>query len=292
MVEVRAMKLTMVPVTDTDEGWRAVRVALTMARRFEGHVGAVFIQPHIEVEIPEFLPAVDKDLRVQLADRAREDMAARIRQAHNTFDEIAAVFEVPVQDKPPAAGAPSATLQVNEGQMSDVVRMRASVYDAVIFAHPVGKAHADWRPSVEAALFSAGRPALIAPSTDVETVGETVLVGWNRSAQSARAMIGAMPFLTRASRVVIFSIATGAKEGPSPQDAARLLSWHGVAAEVVEIPPEDGPVAETILAKGREVGADLVVIGAYSHSRFREIILGGVTQHVLRHAEVPVLMAH
>jgi nucleotide-binding universal stress UspA family protein len=278
MVEARAMKLTMVPVTNTDEGWRAVRVALTMARRFEGHVGAVFIQPHIEVEIPEFLPAVDKDLRVQLADRAREDMAARIRQAHNTFDEIAAVFEVPVQDKPPAAG--------------DVVRMRASVYDAVIFAHPVGKAHADWRPSVEAALFSAGRPALIAPSTDVETVGETVLVGWNRSAQSARAMIGAMPFLTRASRVVIFSIATGAKEGPSPQDAARLLSWHGVAAEVVEIPPEDGPVAETILAKGREVGADLVVIGASSHRRFREIILGGVTQHVLRHAAVPVLMAH
>ncbi len=286
------MKLTMVPLTDTDEGWRAVRTALTIARQFDGHADAVLVQPHIEVEMREFLPAVDKDLRVQLADRAREDMAARIRQAHNTFDEIAAVFDVAVRDDPQAAGAPSTTMQVNEGQMPDIVRMRASVYDAVIFAHPVGKAHADWRPSVEAALFSAGRPVLIAPSTDVESVGDTVLVGWNRSAQSARAMLGAMPFLTRASRVVILSIATGAKEGPSPQEAARLLNWHGIAAEVEEIPPESGPVAATILAKGQQVGADLVVIGAYSHSRFREIILGGVTQHVLRHAEVPVLMAH
>ena len=286
------MKFMMVPVTDTDEGWRALRVALMVARRFDGHADAVFIQPHTEVEVREFLPGVDKDLRVQLLDRAREQMAAHIRQAHNTFDEIAALFDVAVQDEPQAAGPPSATWQVNEGQMPDIVSMRASVYDAVIFAHPVGKAHGDWRPSVEAALFSAGRPVLIAPSSDIGSVGETVLVGWNRSAQSAHAMIGAMPFLTRASRVVILSVATGAKEGPSPQDAARLLAWHGITAEVEEIAPEEGPVAATILAKGRQVGADLVVIGAYSHSRFREIILGGVTQHVLRHAEVPVLMAH
>ena len=286
------MKLMMVPVTDTDEGWQALRVALTIARRFDGHADAVFIQPHNEVEVREFLPAVDKSLREEWIERAREHMASQLRQAHNTFDEIAAVFDVAVQDQPQAAGPPSARWQVNEGDMPDIVSMRASVYDAVVFAHPVGKAHGDWRPSVEAALFSAGRPVLIAPSTGIEMVGETVLVGWNRSAQSARAMIGAMPFLTRASRVVILSIATGAKEGPSAEDAARLLSWHGIAAEVEEIPPEDGPVAETILAKGRQVGADLVVIGAYSHSRFREIILGGVTQHVLRHAEVPVLMAH
>lgn len=286
------MNLTMVPVTDTDEGWRALRVALTIARRFDGHADAVLIQPHIEVQVREFLPGVEQDLRVQLLDRAREDMAAHIRQAHNTFDEIAEVFGVTVQDEPQAATPPSASWQVNEGQMADIVRTRASVYDAIIFAHPVGKAHAAWRPSVEAALFSAGRPVLIAPSSDIDTVGETVLVGWNRSPQAARAMFGAMPFLTRAGRVVILSIATGAKEGPSAQEAARLLSWHGITAEVEEIPPEQGPVAETILAKGQQVGADLVVVGAYSHSRFREIILGGVTQHVLRHAEVPVLMAY
>lgn len=286
------MKLTLVPITDTDEGWRALRVAMTIARRFEGHTDAVFIQPEMRVETSNVLPAVDQQLRVELAERAREQMASHIRQAHNTFAEIAAVFNIADQGELSEAGPPSATLQVDEGLMSDTVGRRASVYDAVVFAHPTGKAHTDWRPSVEAALFSAGRPVLVAPSQDIESVGERIVVAWNRSPQSARAMFGAMPFLQRANRVEILSIATGAKEGPSPQDAARLLCWHGVAADVNEIPPEDGAVAATILAHGRQIGADLVVMGAYSHSRFREIILGGVTQHVLRHAEVPVLMAH
>jgi nucleotide-binding universal stress UspA family protein len=286
------MKLTLVPITDTDEGWRALRVAMMIARRFEGHTDAVFIQPGIRVQTSNVLPAMDQQLRVELAERAREELASHIRQAHNTFTEIAAVLDIADQGDRSEAGPPSAAWQVDEGLMADSVSMRASVYDAVVFAHPTGKAHADWRPGVEAALFSAGRPVLIAPSQDIESVGETILVAWNRSPQSARAMIGAMPFLAQANRVEILSITTGAKQGPSPQDAARLLSWHGVAADVDEIPPEDGPVAATILAQGRQIGADLVVMGAYSHSRFREIILGGVTQHVLRHAEVPVLMAH
>lgn len=286
------MKLTMVPLTDTDEGWRALRAALMIAQRFDGHADAVFVHPHIQVETSEVLPTVDQQVRVEMAERAREQMASHIRQAHNTFEEIASILDVASRNESLEAKPPSATWQVQEGLMSDTVHTSASVYDAVIFAHPIGKAHRDWRPSVEAALFSAGRPVIVAPSQGIESVGEIVLVGWNRSPQSARAMIGAMPFLQRANRVEIFSITTGAKEGPSPQDAARLLSWHGIAAEVHEIPPEDRPVAETLLAQGQQIGADLVVMGAYSHSRFREIILGGVTQHVLRHAEVPVMMAH
>lgn len=286
------MKLTMVPLTDTDEGWRALRAALMIARRFDAHADGVFIQPHIQVDVSEVLPTVDRQLRVELADRAREEMASHIRGAHNTFGEIAAMFNVAEQDQPAAARSPSATWQVAEGPMSEMVRTRASVYDAVIFAHPVGKAHADWRPSVEAAVFSAGRPALIVPSQDIASVGEAVLVGWNRSAQAARAMAAAIPILTRASRVEIFSIATDLKEGPSAQDAARLLSWHGISAEVTEVSPRLGPVAETVLARAQQTGVDLLVIGAYSHSRFREIVLGGVTQHILRHAAVPVFMAH
>lgn len=286
------MKLTMVPLTDTDEGWRALRTAMMIAQRFDGHADAVFIQPHIQVDISEVLPTVDQQLRVELADRAREEMASHIRSAHNTFDEIAAMFNINEQDEPPGTGSPSATWQVAEGQMSETVRALASVYDAVIFAHPVGKQHTEWRPSVEAAVFSAGRPVLVVPSQDIASVGENVLVGWNRSAQSARAMTAAIPILTRAGRVEIFSIATGAKEGPSAQDAARLLSWHGISAEVTEVSPELGPVAETVLARAQQTGVDLVVMGAYSHSRFREILLGGVTQDVLRHAAVPVFMAH
>ena len=81
------MKLMMVPVTDTDEGWRALRVALMVARRFDGHADAVFIQPHIEVEVREFLPGIDQDLRVGKAEDRVFIAVVPVVVASDFFDE-------------------------------------------------------------------------------------------------------------------------------------------------------------------------------------------------------------
>ena len=88
------------------------------------------------------------------------------------------------------------------------------------------------------------------------------------------------------------SVTTGAKLGPSAEDIAANLAWYGISAEVLEIAPDHRSVGEVVLAEASTMGADLLVMGAYSHSRIREIILGGVTQHVITNATLPVFITH
>ena len=287
------MKSLLVPLTDSYEDWRALQAALVVAHRFDGHVDAIFVQGDIEKE-DGFLayPEINDQIRNEIAARLQQQVEDRIIQARDRFGEITRKAEVVVQSKPMETATPSAFLDSVTGQVVEVVGGSGSVYDAIVVARSDGQTGNDWRHGVEAALFAAGRPVLLTPPRDVDSIGDVVVIGWNRTAQSARAMFAAMPFLKAANRIVIVSVETGAKEGPAPEAAARHLAWHGIAAEIENVPRERKPVAETLSSTAQELGADLLVMGAYSHSRFREMILGGVTRHVFHHATISVLMSH
>ena len=286
------MKLTLVPVTDTEENWCAVRAAMMVARRFNGHADAIYVHSDVDMDISTALQRVDHSLREELVTRFRQQVESQVDQVCRKFENIAAEHHVNLSSEPMGDGAATASWQIAEHQMLETLRTRAGVYDAVILAQGDYKTPADWQPSVEAVLFATGRPVLLVPHRDLESIGDTVLIGWNRTAPSARAMFGALPFLQQAKQVVIFSVKTGAKLGPPPQAAARLLSYYDIAATVEEVSPARDTVAKQLLSKAQDISADLVVMGAYSHSRFREIILGGVTKNVLHHAECPVFLAH
>ncbi len=86
-------------------------------------------------------------------------------------------------------------------------------------------------------------------------------------------------------------VTTGAKQGPEPEEVAANLAWHGVAAEVKRLEPDVRSLGDVLLEDAREIGADLLVMGAYSQSRLRDRIPGGVTRAILNRAELPVLMA-
>ena len=146
--------------------------------------------------------------------------------------------------------------------------------------------------AAEAALFRTGRPVLVAPRQLPAAVGENVIIGYNRSPSAVHALTVAIPFLERASTVIVVAVKTGAKTGPSPREIATYLARHDVRTKVLEIEPDHREVGEVLLDEAEHVGADLLVMGAFSHSRLRELILGGVTRQVLQNAEIPVLMAH
>jgi nucleotide-binding universal stress UspA family protein len=118
------------------------------------------------------------------------------------------------------------------------------------------------------------------------------VIGWNQGVPAARAVRYAMPFLEIAAQVEIFSVDTGAKKGTSAQDIARYLGWHDIKTELNSTPPDQRSVGEVLLSEAKSSGADLLVLGAFSHSRLRQLVLGGVTSYILEHAELPVLMAH
>jgi nucleotide-binding universal stress UspA family protein len=146
--------------------------------------------------------------------------------------------------------------------------------------------------TIEAALLESGRPVLISPAAPFAALPETIVIAWKAAPEAARAVTAAMPLLSTAKQILILTVAE--ELGISDEAAARLatnLGRHGLQISARHLPPGASGVADTLLAAAANEGA-LVVMGAYGHSRLREWIFGGFTQHVLRGAEVPVLMMH
>lgn len=150
------------------------------------------------------------------------------------------------------------------------------------------------RGLIEAALFESGRPALIVPPGRLSFSARKVLVAWDGGAAAARAVADAMPFLAAAEDVEILSVA-GEKDLSDRIPGSELaphLARHGAKVTVKTLPVPSAGVAEAIQAEAKAFGAELIVSGAFKHSRLREWLLGGVTQSLLKDCPVPVLMSH
>lgn len=286
------LKNILVPVGDISHDESAIGTALSLTLEFGGHADCLFVTGDMSEMIPAGAMGLFEAVQVQMTEEFEQDREQKQKLARQRFDEMLTDRNIDYRENALPAELPSASWEVSTGVASEVVASRGGAYDLVV----VGPSRSDHASvgelAAEAALFRTGRPVLIAAPETPQTLGEAVVIGWNRSASSARAVSAALPFLQLARSVTVVSVQTGAKQGPSPQEIARYLSWHEVSAEVVEIPPDHRLVGEVLLEEAERVSADLVVMGAYSHSRLRELILGGVTRHVLQNADIPVLMAH
>jgi nucleotide-binding universal stress UspA family protein len=281
----------LIPVAGAKSDQCTLETALLVARLFDGHFDAL----HVRVDPIRQLPIADETMvptRLQELENVQKKIADRERAARAYFDNCLASYQVELCQEPPAAKSPSASWHDVTGIEAEEVAQRGGAYDLIVGDLALARSRAASREALESGLFSTGRPVLLAPPATPKRIGDTILLGWNKTAQSARTVLSAMPFLERAKRVVILMVATGAKEGPSPQDVARTLAWHDIETEVKEIAPDGRSVGHVLLDEAKEVEADLLVMGAYSHSRWREKILGGVTKYVIDHAELPVFLAH
>lgn len=286
------IKNMLVPVGDIAHDEGAIGTALTLTQEFGGHADCMFVTGDVSDVIPAGAMGLFESVQVQIREEYDHDRDAKQKLARHRFDEMLEARNIDYREMALPAELPSASWEVATGLASDIVAKRGAGYDMVVVGRPVRDQTTVAELSAEAALFRTGRPVLIAPPTPPESLGEAVVIGWNRSASSARSISAALPLLLMARSVTIVTVTTGAKQGPSPQEMAKYLSWHEVQAEVVEIPPDHRLVGEVLLEEAERVSADLLVMGAYSHSRLRELILGGVTRYVLQNADLPVLMAH
>ncbi len=153
------------------------------------------------------------------------------------------------------------------------------------------------RPQPERVTLASGRPILVMPYAGrFEKVGQNILVAWNASREAARAVADAMPILARADAVTVMSVdarPSAAGHGDLPgADIAVHLARHGVKAQIERTVSADVPIGEVLLSRAADLGADLLVMGAYGHSRVRELLLGGATRSILESMTIPVLMSH
>lgn len=198
----------------------------------------------------------------------------------------------PTSPGPTGEERPSATWAEEIPPGDAAVGMYARLFDLTVVGRPVPGASTPAASTLETVLFDSGRPILIAPPSAPKNLGGTAVVSWNASTETARAVAFAMPFLRRAERVVVLAVEGVMVPGPSAAEAARHLQLNGVAAETREAATSGRGGGETILAEAAALGADLLVKGAYTHSRLRQMIFGGATSKILAEAELPVFMAH
>lgn len=281
------IKHMLVPLSSDVDTLSALGTGFVLARQFNAHLDATFYKHPLGD--PVALESVG-DISV---DAIREGAKREDDQALAAQGLFKAGLEqrmIAQHDAPLPATTPSAAWHVVPEVPFQGVARQGGAFDLIVVGRSKNNPARAPQDIIEAALFRTGRPVLVAPPDPPDTIGSTVLVAWNRSAQSVRAILAASPFLERAQKVVVFSVATGAKQGPPAEEIGRHLDWHKIKNEVVEIPPDYRSVGEQVLDEAEARGADLVVMGAYSHSRLRELLLGGVTKHVLENAALPVLM--
>ncbi len=198
----------------------------------------------------------------------------------------------PARDGPTGENGPSATWAEEIPPGDAAVGMYARLFDLTVVGRPVQGASTPAASTLETVLFDSGRPILIAPPNPPKALGGTAVVSWNASTETARAVAFAMPLLRRAERVVVLAVEGVMVAGPSAAEAARHLQLNGIAAESREAATNGRSGGETILAEAAALGADLLVKGAYTNSRLRQMIFGGATSKILAAAELPVFMAH
>ena len=286
------IKNMLVPVGDIDRDEGAVGTGLLLAQEFGGHADCIFITGDVSEVIPAGAMGLFESVQVQIREEYDHDRDEKQKLARQRFDDLLEARKIDYRELAVPAELPSASWEIATGLASEIVATRGGAYDMVVVGRPMKDQTTVAELSAEAALFRTGRPVLIAPPTSPKSIGEAVVIGWNKSPSSVRSIAAALPLLLMSRSVTIVTVTTGAKQGPSPQDIAKYLSWHDVQAEVVEISPDHRLVGEVLLEEAERVSADLLVMGAYSHSRLRELILGGVTRYVLQNADLPVLMAH
>jgi len=160
----------------------------------------------------------------------------------------------------------------------------------------------DWEMSglfdaPERLALESGRPVLIVPYAGrFGEIGKRVMVAWSGKREGARAVFDALPLLKSADKVTLLCVVGRDSDGESGQlpgaEIAASLARHGVKVTVRKTMADEIGVADEILARLADEGSDLLVMGAYGHSRLREMVFGGVTRHILRHMTVPTLMSH
>lgn len=262
----------------------ALTSALELGRRLAAHVDVL----HIEADPLSLAPFGANGVPASVQEQMKKALEADIEKRRTGAREI--------YERLSAASDASVSWHAAIGDEAEIAAAAGRLRDLTVIGRPEGTggtdlaADAPWRATLHAVLFNSGRPVLLLPQRPLRVFGERIAVAWNGSAEAARAVAGALPFLRLAEQVTILS---GGAVDPhaSPAGLAACLARHGVRVAAREFEPSYMSIGSALLDQSRLLGADLLVMGAYGHSRFREIILGGATREVLPVAELPVLMA-
>ncbi|MGE0626374.1 MAG: universal stress protein [Hyphomicrobiaceae bacterium] len=278
------MKTILLPVEPNSAMAAGFAVADLVARRFGSHVDGVALKP----SIVDFIAPDPVVVVLPQPQYSETELTDASRELFDTFSADRA-RTVDASDQTSGRFRWSGRPAIDDGALAWLSR----AYDVTIVGRP-GLGRSEPRmTSLESALFESGRPLLMAPPTSPATIGTNIVIHWNASTEASRVIHDGMPFLTQAERVTLVSVEGNMSPGLKAADMIGYFEMHGIKATETHVKPSGRTGAgEALLAEATRLGADLLLKGAYTQSRLRQMIFGGITQHVLQASNIPVMLSH
>jgi nucleotide-binding universal stress UspA family protein len=272
----------------------ALNVAFDLGKLHQAHIRFL----HISTDPSAYLYPLEIMREVQIVKGIEKGNKLRLAQAKRHVRDFASRAGVPLDDAD-ASNCASAQFIHLTGLPHDLVAQEGRLSDLVIISRGISPDNPAHEPAVLAALFSTGRPLLLLPvmreRAHVLWQGKSAMLAWNSSLEAMRAIHNALPYLKRAKEIYIFH----SYEHEETNIVAPLESFidylktHGIRiADIVSIGCGQHSISEVLLDQAKQLRVDLLVMGAYGHNRYREMLLGGVTNDMLANANIPLLLSH
>ena len=278
------MKTILVPVERNSQIEATLATACRLAKMFDSYIEGFALSPELNT-----LVAAEGigSMVVYPTDLAEQDEEAAA-EARKLFEDAMAKQAI----APAGAGTAGFAWNTRPLAGDGFLGSHGRVFDLTVVGRPGSAPDSPHMSTLEAALFDSGRPILIAPPAAPERIGRVVTIAWNGSTETARAIAYAKPLIKRAERVIVQVVEGVGVSGPSGADVGRHLRRNGISNEVVTVKREQRSPGAAILEEALAAGSDLLVKGAYTQSRLRQMIFGGATSHIIAETTLPVLMAH
>ncbi|SFS21828.1 Universal stress protein family protein [Yoonia litorea] len=267
-------------LTDTDQSTEGLDAAIALADRMNAHLD-IYIVTVSHTETNNYYIGAEA---LMIAEQTRDAMEQR--------DKIEAWLKDRMHGEMKRWASHTATVQ--GPALTGFLARKLRFSDLVVLPRPY-QDNPEAAALVEACLFAAERPVLMIPKgCKAPEVGGHILMGWNDAAEALAAARAALPLLEQAdvADICIIDPPAHSAERSDPGGAmAQYLLRHGTRSEVAVLAKSDLPICETLLKRAKEVGAQMIVSGAYGHSRLREAVFGGATRNLLERADIPILMS-
>ncbi len=285
------IKTILLPIRESDMSEHLLASGMSAAKAHDAHLDVLYVHPAEDALVPFATMGMTRTIRDQInqgAARESEHQAARLRALYEQVRERMGIASAARGEH---VGLATARWSEAQGVRSVEVARRGRLADLMLAPRPQ---RATPPPKTfEAMLRDTGRPVMMIPRgvTTEATAGHAV-IGWNGSVEAARSVAASRPLLRGASEVTVLVSTKRSAQRPGADDVVTYLSCHGVKARAEVVDLRSGHVGESIVDHCERLGANLLVVGSYSRTRFQEMLLGGVTRFLIREAALPVLMVH
>jgi nucleotide-binding universal stress UspA family protein len=288
-----ATKTILVPMSGLAATPAPLDAALTVGNRLGAHIEAL----HVSIDPRDSVAYVGEGMTSAMIEdvmaSAEQEANERLKRARQRFEESCSKNGVTQSTEVGAGDKATAGFTEVVGREEDYVASKGRLADLIVAGRSDSADDLSPSATLETALMDTGRPVLVVPPGETAVhLGTTIAIAWNGSVEAGRAVTAALHFLCEAEKVTVLEVEEAGKHGPSAEDVVHYLAQHGVSATKRDIRANAGSVAENLLSAVREENVDLLVMGAYTRSRLRRLIFGGVTGDILENSPVPVLLAH